>query len=110
MVYEAHYNDVNADDQAEALCAEIDQLIIDLTRKLVVGNPVIMEGDFLRAGDLKALPGFDRADEIGRIGQRVVRAHVEPRVAASHGFHGKLALKLIILSCWSAKGRKCPCS
>src|SRR6185312_9149154 len=40
-------------------------------------------GDLLDAGDLQPLAHLDRADELGRLDQRLVRAGVEPGGAAA---------------------------
>ena len=48
------------------------------------------KGDFFRAGDAEALAGFQRANEFGRLQQRLRRAGVEPGVAAPHAFDGQL--------------------
>jgi hypothetical protein len=49
-------------------------------------------GDLLGAGDLQALAVFQRGDELAGLQQAVVRAGVQPGVAALHDLHRQLAL------------------
>ena len=49
-------------------------------------------GDFLDAGDLEALPGFDRLDVVGGLDQRFDRPGVEPGEAAAEDLDAELPL------------------
>src|SRR6476646_10704867 len=54
-------------------------------------DPGVLVGDLLGAGDLEALPRLDRLDEVRGLQQRLVRARVEPRVAAPEALDHQLA-------------------
>ena len=54
-------------------------------------DPAVMVGDALQAGDLKTLAFLDDLHEDRGLGQRVVRARVQPREAALKRLHLQLA-------------------
>ena len=54
-------------------------------------DPAVMVGDALQAGDLEALTFLDDLHEDRGLGQRVVRARVQPREAALKRLHLQLA-------------------
>ncbi len=58
---------------------------------IVFRHPAVFVGDLLQAGDLESLAGFDRADEVCGVEHAVVRAGVQPGVAALEHFHVELA-------------------
>ena len=58
---------------------------------LIASHPAVFVGDFLQAGDLEPLAGFDRADEVRGIEHAVVRAGVEPGIATLEDLDMKLA-------------------
>jgi len=60
--------------------------------KLAGINKSVTPGNFLRAGDLEALPVFQRGDELAGIEQAFVRAGIQPGIAALEDLHIKLAL------------------
>src|SRR5215207_9135767 len=49
----------------------------------VDGHVAQAQRDLLRAADLETLAAFQRRDELGGLEQRIHRAGIEPRVAAS---------------------------
>jgi hypothetical protein len=53
-------------------------------------DPAVAPGDLFRAGDLQALAVLQRGDELAGFQQAVVRAGVEPGVAALHDLHVEL--------------------
>lgn len=59
--------------------------------KLRGRDPAVMVGDALQAGDLEALTLLDDLHEDRGLGQRVVRARVQPREAALKRLHLQLA-------------------
>jgi hypothetical protein len=46
-------------------------------------NEAFQVGDLFGTADKQALPMLDRSNELGGLQERVVRASVEPRIAAS---------------------------
>jgi hypothetical protein len=55
-------------------------------------DPAGAVGDLLRAGDLQALALLQRGDELAGVEQAVVRAGVQPGIAAAHDLDLELAL------------------
>ncbi len=60
--------------------------------KLAGINESVTPGDLFRAGDLEALPVFQRGDELAGIQQALVGACIEPGIAALEDLHVQLAL------------------
>ena len=59
--------------------------------QLLAVDEAFGEGDFLGAGDAKALTLLERADEVCRFNEGVGCAGIEPDIAASQKFDIKLA-------------------
>src|SRR5678815_643080 len=60
-------------------------------------DPAVVEGDLLDTRDLETLPLLDRLDEMRGIEQRVVRAGVQPRIAAPQHFDAQSAAAQVAL-------------
>src|SRR6185312_9369020 len=67
------------------------------TQQLFRVDKTLVEGDFLRTGDLQALPFLDDVDELRRFQQRVMGAGIEPGIAAAKPLDVKVAASKIPL-------------
>src|SRR4051812_11758636 len=80
------------EDALEVLAVVALAGLVDQALELRGVDELLDERDLLNAGDLEALPLFERLDELGAGEEAGVRAGVEPGDAAAHGLDAEVAL------------------